>query len=184
VTVAQIEHVRVWTEKSFAEVVQRLEAVTGLFDPAQIKEAIVAGKSAQSIMATIEAMAGESGFMRVAAWDHGSLLRALGQPANAMRYVIGHPLIAARMMRRDIGSGLYAPLSLLVAGDPNGDTHLEYDRPSTLFKQFEDDIIAKVALELDEKLAALISSLTGVSVSNNAAPAHQPGPIGAREDDL
>lgn len=53
-----------------------------------------------------------------------------------MRFLIGHPLTAARMRQHGIGTGLYAPLSLLVAGDEGG-TFLEYDRPSTLFGQFD-----------------------------------------------
>jgi hypothetical protein len=55
-----------------------------------------------------------------------------------------------------IGSGLYAPLSLLVAADEGGTT-LEYDRPSTLLGQFEDPGIDEVARELDEKMAALVA---------------------------
>jgi hypothetical protein len=73
-------------------------------------------------------------------------------------------LVAARMTSRRIGSGLYAPLSLLVAAAPTGGTHLEYDRPSTLFQQFGDAGVAEVALDLDQKLAALIYSLTGVTM--------------------
>ena len=59
------------------------------------------------------------------------------------------------MTQHGIGTGLYAPLSLLVAGDEGG-TSLEYDRPSTLFGQFEDPGIDEVARELDEKMAALV----------------------------
>ncbi len=59
------------------------------------------------------------------------------------------------MTQRGIGSGLYAPLSLLVAGDESG-TVLEYDRPSTLLGQFDNPDIDEVARELDEKMAALV----------------------------
>ena len=59
------------------------------------------------------------------------------------------------MTQRGIGSGLYAPLSLLVAGDEGG-TVLEYDRPSTLLGQFDNPDIDEVARELDEKMAALV----------------------------
>ena len=64
-------------------------------------------------------------------------------------------LTAARMTALGIGSGLYAPLSLLVAADEGG-TVLEYDRPSTLLAQFDESGIDEVARELDEKMAALV----------------------------
>lgn len=59
------------------------------------------------------------------------------------------------MTQRGIGSGLYAPLSLLVAGDEGG-TVLEYDRPSTLLGQFDNPDIDKVAREM----AALVDPRT------------------------
>src|SRR5262249_13180704 len=102
--------------------------------------------------------AGESGFMRFATLDHGAILRLQGQDIDAVRFLIGHPLIAARMTRRAIGSALYAPLSLLVVADGQG-SFLEYDRPSTVLAQFHDLESARIALDLDEKLAALIRSI-------------------------
>jgi hypothetical protein len=102
------------------------------------------------VIEAIGAMAGPSGFMRFAALDHGAILRLQGKPT------------ASWMTMLRIGSALYAPLSLLVAADKRGGTCLEYDRPSTLFSQFEDPGVAEVAQELDDKLAALIQSVAGV----------------------
>jgi uncharacterized protein (DUF302 family) len=155
-----IEHVRVWTERPFAEVVRCLEKVTAVFDAAQINERTAARQSPDAIIAAIEAMAGESGFMRFATWDHGAALRLTGhRPAEAVRFVIGNPLIAVRMTSHRIGSGLYAPLSLLVSSDEGGGTLIEYDRPSTLLAQFHDAEITRTARELDQKLEALIQMI-------------------------
>ena len=161
VTVYQIEHIRVWTEKPFAEVVRSLEVATGVFDLEQIQNRAAAGASATAITDAIHAMAGASGFMRFAAWDHGAILRLTGQgSSDAVRFAIGNPLMAARMTKHGIGSGLYAPLSLLVTGSERGGTLLEYDRPSTVFAQFHDAEITRTARELDQKLDALIQSIT------------------------
>jgi uncharacterized protein (DUF302 family) len=157
----QIEHVQVWTARPFAEVVRGLEAETGVFDGAAIQARIEAKAPPSSVIEAIAAMAGRSGFLRFAALDHGSILRLQGQPADAVRFLIGHPLTASRMTKLRIGSGLYVPLSLLVAADKRGGTCLEYDRPSTLLSQFEDPGVAKVARELDDKFAELIHSVTG-----------------------
>src|SRR5262245_29856776 len=80
------------------------------------------------------AMAGASGFMRFLAADHGAILRLHGHSVDAIRFLIGHPLMAVCMTTHAIGSALNAPLSLLVASDGHG-TRLEYDRPSSLFSQ-------------------------------------------------
>ncbi len=156
----QIEHVQVWTARPFAEVVRRLEAETGVFDSATIQARVAAKAPPGSVMEAIAAMAGRSGFMRFAALDHGSILRLQGKPTDAVRFLIGHPLTASRMTKHRVGSGLYAPLSLLVAADERGGTRLEYDRPSTLLSQFADPGVTEVARELDEGLEALIHSAT------------------------
>ncbi len=155
----QIEHVQVWTATPFSDVVRRLEAETGFFDSATIQARIAAKAPPSSVVEAIASMAGRSGLMRFAALDHGAILRLQGKPTDAVRFLIGHPLTASRMTKLRIGSALYAPLSLLVAADEHGGTWLEYDRPSTLFSQFEDPGVTQVASELDDKLAALVQSV-------------------------
>src|SRR4051812_38352317 len=151
----EVEHLRVNTARPFAEVVARIEAETGFFDGGAVQRLVEAKSAPGKVLGAISAMAGGSGLMRFAALDHGAILRAQGKSALAMRFLIGHPLTAARMTARAIGSGLYAPLSLLVTGEERS-TLIEYDRPSTLFAQFDDSGIAAVARELDEKVAALV----------------------------
>src|SRR5262249_35069576 len=157
----EIEHVQVWTARSFTEVLRRLEAETGIFDPAAVQARIAAKAPRSAVIEAIASMAGPSGFMRFIALDHGAILRLQGKPTDAVRFLIGDPLTASRMTKLTIGSGLYAPLSLLVAADERGGTRLEYDQPSMLFGQFEDPGVTDVARELDSKFAALIDSIAG-----------------------
>jgi hypothetical protein len=151
-----VEHIRVHTTRPFAEVVRSIEAETGVFDAAAVQR-LQAKAPPGELLAAIAAMAGRSGLMRFLALDHGAILRSQGKPALAVRFLIGHALTAARMTALGIGSGLYAPLSLLVAEDEAG-TVLEYDRPTTLFGQFDDAGIDEVARELDEKMAVLVGT--------------------------
>jgi hypothetical protein len=71
-----------------------------------------------------------------------------GQAAQAIRYLVGQPLIAARMTARQLATGLYVPLGLLVAADLGG--------TSSLLRGFGDEAVARVALDLDAKLGALV----------------------------
>jgi hypothetical protein len=160
VTTVRVEHVQIRTEVPAAEVIRRIEATTGVFDAARFQALVVAKAPVPAILEAIEGMAGESGFMRFAALDHGVVARLEGHPLEAVRFLIGHPLIAARMTKHDAGSALYAPLSLLVASEGSG-ARVEYDRPSSILGQFDHHAIVMVAAELDAKLAALIDSATG-----------------------
>jgi hypothetical protein len=159
VTTVRVEHVQIRTDVPVTEVIRRVEAATGVFDAAQFQALVAAKAPAVAILEAVASMAGESGFMRFAALDHGVVARLEEHPFQAVRLLIGHPLIAARMTKHDAGSALYAPLSLLVASDGSG-TRVEYDRPSSIFGQFDHHAIAEVAAELDAKLAALIESAT------------------------
>ena len=60
------------------------------------------------------------------------------------------------MTRHDIRAGLYAPLRLLVYEADDHSTYIEFDKPSSLFGQFDNPEVTVVARSLDEKLINLI----------------------------
>jgi uncharacterized protein (DUF302 family) len=84
--------------------------------------------------------------------DHGSLLKVAGRARNAVQYDIGNPLTASKMTRHKLGAGLYAPLRVLLYADESGGSVFEYDKPTTLFGQFEDPDVLAVARGLDAAL--------------------------------
>jgi uncharacterized protein (DUF302 family) len=152
-----VDHVRLETDKPFEEVTKAFERQLGTFDPDLPKVATASGDT-EAAKARIEAMAGPSGFMLFGTQDHGALLRLAGQKRKAVQYVVGNPLFALQMTQHDIRAGLYAPLRVLLYEDERGRTCLEYDKPSSLFGQFNDDRIAPVAAMLDRKLEALVAA--------------------------
>ena len=152
-----VDHVRRTTDKPFKEVTTAFERQLGRFEPG-VYQALAAGGDAEGVRAKIEAMAGPSGFMLFGTNDHGSLLRLAGQRRKAVQYVVGNPLFALQMTRHDIRASLYAPLRLLIYEDGQGKTCVEYDRPSSLFGQFNDDRISPTAAMLDRKLEALVAA--------------------------
>ncbi len=84
--------------------------------------------------------------------DHGALLKAQGGARNAIQYEIGNPLTASRMTKHKLPAALYAPLRVVLYENSNGLATFEYDKPSTLFGQFSDPEVDKVARELDQEL--------------------------------
>ena len=95
--------------------------------------------------------------MLFATHNHGALLRLAGQRQKAIQYVVGNPLIALQMTQHDIRAGLYVPLRVLLYENDEGQTCVEYDRPSSLLGQFQNGRIASVAGMLDRKLEALVA---------------------------
>ncbi|AMV40141.1 DUF302 domain-containing protein [Planctomyces sp. SH-PL62] len=151
-----IEHVRLTLDRPFDAFRTAFEGQLGRFDPIAY-EALEHGdpKAARS---KLESMTGPSGFMLFRTSDHGAVLRLVGEPRKAIQYLLGNPLIAVEMTRHAIGAALYAPLRVLLYEDGEGKTCVEYDLPSSLFGQFGNEEVDRVAESLDRKLEALIAA--------------------------
>src|SRR5262249_49032829 len=88
--------------------------------------------------------------------DHGAPLQIVGRPRKALQYDVGNPHTASKMTRHRLSAGLYAPLCVILYEDENGHTVFEYDKPSSLFGQFDDDAVTTVARGLDDALESAI----------------------------
>jgi hypothetical protein len=93
--------------------------------------------------------------------DHGSLTSADGLKSKAIQYEIGNPLTAERMTRYRLAAGLYAPLRIILYEDEGGQAIFEYDLPSCVFGQFNDERITSVGFELDADLESVLSAAAG-----------------------
>jgi uncharacterized protein (DUF302 family) len=158
-------HVRVETTKPFAEVTRDFESHVGKFDPTVLPSFRSDAQHVDDVKSQIEAMAGKSGLMLFSITDHGELLTLLGERRKAVQYLVGNPLIAIQMTRHNLAAGLYAPLRVLIYEREQGTTCLEYDQPSSLFGQFNNDRIASVASTLDRKLEELVRAATDMHES-------------------
>jgi uncharacterized protein (DUF302 family) len=150
----QVEHVRIEAAKPFADVKAALEAVVTPLDPT-IPEALRKG----DIGPAKEALQRGPELAIFSARDHGGLLRIAGLARQAVQYEIGNPLTATRMTQHELPASLYAPLRVVLYENEDGRAVFEYDGPSSLFGQFEDERVTAVARELDAKLeSALIKA--------------------------
>jgi uncharacterized protein (DUF302 family) len=148
--VLQVQHIRIETTKKFADVEAALERNVSQLDPA-IGEALANGDEQRAT----ELERGAPLFIFLKR-DHGALLQAVGQPRMALQYEIGNPHTASKMTRHRLAAGLYAPLRVFLYEDDKGGSVFEYDKPSSLFGQFDDEQVSAVARGLD---AALESAL-------------------------
>ena len=146
-----VEHVKISSERSFAEVRRRLEDTLPKLD-ASIAEVLRSGDQKR-------ATEYEENGPKLSIFeerDHGALLQASGARRNALQYEIGNPVTASRMTRYQLSAALYAPLRVVLFQDEDGNGVFEYDRPSSFFGQYGDERVTEVGRYLDVTLESAL----------------------------
>jgi uncharacterized protein (DUF302 family) len=146
-----VEHVKISSERSFAEVRQRIEDTLPKLD-ARIAEALRGGDQKR---ATDYDQNGPK-LSIFEQRDHGSLLQTFGGRRNALQYEIGNPVTASKMTRHQLAAALYAPLRVVLFEDEQGKGVFEFDKPSSFFGQFGDERITEIGRYLDVTLEATL----------------------------
>jgi 6-phosphogluconolactonase len=141
-----VEHIRIDSTRTFAEVEARLERALPQIDP-EIAEALALGDDVRA-----RQLEGDAELFIFLKRDHGAMLLAAGKARKAAQYEIGNPRTATMMTRHRLPAALYAPLRVVLYESDAGGAMFEYDKPSTLFGQFDDEQVRAVASDLDVKL--------------------------------
>ena len=146
-----VEHIRISSDRPFAEVRRKLEATVSRLDT-EIAEVLRSGnqRGAKDYEENGPKLSifGER--------DHGTLLQIAGGRRNALQYDIGNPLTAAKMTRHRLAAALYAPLRVVLFEDEHGRGVFEYDKPSSFFGQYGDERVTEVGRYLDATLEAVL----------------------------
>lgn len=155
-TTINIEHVVKKVIGTFEEFTGNLEDLLGILKPADLD--FLHGNKA-SLAGLLENLGGDQELILFNIIEHGELLRLKGfDGKKAKQYQIGNPIMATRMTARNVSSGLYAPLRMLVHEDSDGTVLVEYDLPSSVFAQFNDEEIDQVSGLMDKKVEKLIAA--------------------------
>ena len=146
-----VEHVKISSERSFAEVRRRLEDTLPKLD-ASVAAVLRSGDQKRATEYE------ESGpkLSIFEERDHGALLQVFGGRRNALQYEIGNPLTASKMTRYKLSAALYAPLRVVLFEDERGKGVFEYDKPSSFFGQYGDERVTEVGRYLDVQLEAAL----------------------------
>jgi len=150
-----VEHIRVESAKSFADVRAALERSVPHLDPGLVK-ALDDGDVAPANR--FKEQGPELSIFLVR--DHGAMLKIAGKARNALQYDIGNPVTASLMTRHQLAAALYPPIRVVLYENDAGHGVFEYDQPSTTFGQFGDERVTAVARGLD---AALARALLGAA---------------------
>jgi uncharacterized protein (DUF302 family) len=148
-----IRHQVIPVATDFENFTYNLEKYLGLLSP-EIMGSL--SDDAASVVGFLENLGGDGELVLFNIIEHGELLRLKGKPTKAKQYQVGNPIIALKMTQRDIRAGLYAPLRMLVYENEDRKVVVEYDLPSSVFGQLNDEKITAIAKTLDDKLFNLI----------------------------
>ncbi len=128
----KVEHIRIESDKPYAEVRAALEKLVPRFDD-RIRVLLQYGEISR-VKTELEKVQGTAGLVIFSVAPHGDWGQIVGQKQNAAQFVIGNVLIASQMTSRNAAAGLYAPLRIMLHETPAGTAVFEYDRPSDLFR--------------------------------------------------
>lgn len=155
-TAMQVEHVTIPSRKSFESVKAALESLVPHFDDGIF--VMLRNGEAERARDALEKGRALSIF---GSRDHGALLAIYGLQRRAIQYDIGNPLTASKMTRHQLSAALYAPIRVLLREDASGGAAFEYDRPKSVFGQFNDAGVNAVAAQLDRDLQAVLQKAAG-----------------------
>jgi uncharacterized protein (DUF302 family) len=145
--------------KDFGTLVDALLADVGK-QPVSIDDIAARNGDWASYEREIQGHVGPGGFMLFASLNHGAWIRKAGIHREALRVVIGNPLIAITMLRHDVTAGLFAPVELLLTEEDDDRSAVTYVRPSSLMVVESNPPLYEAAVALDTKLAALVAAIT------------------------
>jgi len=148
------------SEKRFDELVSALLADLGE-KPLMIDELPAKFESWESYKAEVESHVAPSGFILFAIMNHGAWTKKVQIRKKVLRVVIGNPLLAITMLRHDLTAGFFAPIELNLIEEDDDQSSLTYVRPSSLMVVETNEPLLAAAKELDAKLQALATKVTG-----------------------
>lgn len=140
---------------TFEEAVRRYESLVPQYRADEIRDLVRSGGSWESALALAEGNA-PHGFMIF--WrDSGTALMGLaGDTTPFVMYLMGNYAIAERMFRHDPSAMMHAPLRTEIYRS-TGAPRFVIDKPSSHFGSYGSEEIARVGLELDHKVAHLLT---------------------------
>jgi uncharacterized protein (DUF302 family) len=138
VTQVPAERLSLISDKSFELVLSAIRGGVGHPDMKTLWEGIWSAGSFQEVESLVKATLGATGLMQFGEFDSGGFIRKDRGPATpqAMRLLIGNPLIMKQMTELVPDAAAYAPVTILV-DERAGRVHVSYDRMASFLSVYK-----------------------------------------------
>lgn len=156
-TQLKVERLTLVSGKPFAVVLAAIRKGIGQPEMDALWKEIWDADSFEKVEAIVKPALGPTGLMEFAEFDDGGFIRkdrGEGTP-QAIRLLIGNPLIMKQMTELVPDAAAYAPVTLLI-DERDGDVHLTYDRMASLLSGYNSSEASRIAEELDTKIETLM----------------------------
>lgn len=144
-------------QQSYDDFIRRFESAVPVFKLEQAL-ALVERKAPWSEVAADAAASAPHNFLLYWKLDVSPLMSLAGHRLRATEYLMGNHVIAETMYRYDPAVTLYVPLRLAIYESGEG-TRFSIEQPSSILSSLGRDEITRVGMDLDRKLAGLLSAL-------------------------
>jgi uncharacterized protein (DUF302 family) len=157
VTQVIVERLSLISDKPFESVLAAIRGGIGHPDMDKLWKEIWSAGSFQGVESTVTAVLGPTGLMQFGEFDDGGFIRkdrGAGTP-QAIRLLIGNPLIMKQMTELVPDAAAYAPVTVLI-DEREGKVHVSYDRMASFLSVYNNPGATKVADALDAKIETLM----------------------------
>ena len=159
ITQITVEWVSLASNKPFESVLAAIRGGIGHPDMNKLWEQIWSAGSFQTVEAIVTAVLGPTGLMQFGEFNDGEFIRkdrGAGTP-QAIRLLIGNPLIMKQMTELVPDAAAYAPVTVLI-DEREGKVQVSYDRMVSLLSVYRNPGATKIAGRLDAKIETLIGN--------------------------
>jgi uncharacterized protein (DUF302 family) len=157
ITQVAVERLSLISDKSFESVLAAIRGGIGHPDMNTLWEGIWSAGSFQEVESLAAATLGATGLMQFGEFNDGGFIRkdkGAGTP-QAMRLLIGNPLIMKQMTELVPDAAAYAPVTVLV-DERAGKVHVSYDRMTSFLSVYNNSGATEIAKALDSKIETLM----------------------------
>jgi len=157
ITQLKVDRLSLVSDKPFESVLAVIKGGIGHPNMTQLWEEIWSAASFQGVEALVTAALGPTGLMQFGEFDDGGFIRkdrGAGTP-QALRLLIGNPLIMKQMTELVPDAAAYAPVTILI-DERDGKVHISYDRMASLLAVYNNPGATKIAEALDTKIETLM----------------------------
>ena len=144
-------------QQSYDDFIRRFEGAVPMLNRERAV-ALVERKARWSEVAADAAASAPHDFLLYWKLDLTPMMSLAGNRWHATEYLMGNHVIAETMYRHDPAVSLYVPLRLAIYDSEEG-TRFTTEQPSSTLSSLGRPEITRVGIDLDRKLAALLSAL-------------------------
>ncbi|MCF7805340.1 MAG: DUF302 domain-containing protein [Candidatus Marinimicrobia bacterium] len=120
---------------------------------------VQSGKDFDQTVETLRQMISKNDMMVMSEINQGKILSMTGLQLNATSLFVGNPNIGNKLFSADRGVGVAVPVRVNIYEASDGNTYINYVKPSQQLASFDNQQISKIGHKLDQKLNKLTSML-------------------------